>query len=368
MTTPEWAGIIHTTAPKFEKGAQDLTMRSRLLLRKIQQEGNLELDQAGFDCSWQVEFKQGQVTQYADGGIIDWSRLDRYRRLTVDWGAYETHDLMTILEKQKNRGDLALINRYEKIKDRLLNDMQTKFPSELFLDGNGSGRENCIDGVETLCGAGTVAATDILAQPSDTYAGLSTALANQGGSWTSALSTYPNSTVATDWPDGQGDTQYDYLSPKLLNWSSSNWGTGLTTWEANAWRVVSQGQTWLTVTGGANAAGKVCLLASNLFEGYKRRTEAKTRIIVPHKESDDLGFGDTLHEDGLTIAADFDVPVNTGYIFNPSKITISSLFPRMWHSKGPDEDPRTLNWLWVVLFAGQVKWQPKHICKLKNYA
>jgi hypothetical protein len=184
------------------------------------------------------------------------------------------------------------------------------------------------------------------------------------------LSTFPNSTIATDWPDGSGDTEYDYLAPKLVNWSATNWGTGSTLWEDNCWRVISQAITWLTTTGGDDGMPDICVLASNLFQGYKNHEEAIRRISIPHKVANDLGFaGNVLNQDGCAISADFDCPANTGYMLNTSTITIRSLFPELFWMEGPDKDPRTLwAWLWGLGFYGNVDFQPKFVGKIKNFA
>jgi hypothetical protein len=217
-----------------------------------------------------------------------------------------------------------------------------------------------------------VAAGDKIAMPDDTYGdgAMATDLGDQGGSWSSALTTYPNATLAKDWPDGNGDSEYDYLSPKLVNWSSTAWGTGSTLWEDNCWRVISQAITWLTTTGGEDGMPDICVLASNLFQGYKNHEEAIRRISIPHKVASDLGFGgNTLNQDGCAISSDFDCPANTGYMLNCSTITIRSLFPELFWMEGPDKDPRTLwSWLWGIGFFGNVDWQPKFVAKLYPYA
>jgi hypothetical protein len=130
-------------------------------------------------------------------------------------------------------------------------------------------------------------AADRIAEPSVTYAGLSTALANQGGTWTANLTTSPNATLANDWPDGTGDSEYDYFAPKLINWSSTGWGTGATDLRDNCWRVIGQAITWLTIQGGDDGMPEICVLASNLFQSYKNHEEAIRRINIPHKTAND---------------------------------------------------------------------------------
>lgn len=366
----EWIGVVHATRPKYMKGASDLTLRTRLFLAMLKRKGRIEYNQSGTDCIWQLEYSQPQVTSHADGGLLDFSNHDAFRQLSISWRGYTATDTLTKKQNAMNKGDEALINLFQTKQNRLMKSIQNNFAGEIYKDGEATGRTNCIHGVETFLATGTTTAADRIAQPSDTYAGISTALGNQGGSWSANASTFPNAAVASDWPDGQGDSEYDFLSPKVVNWSSTNWGTGSALWEDNCWRVISQAITWLTLTGGEDGMPDICVLAPNLFQGYKNHEEAIRRINIPHKVANDLGFaGNVLNQDGCAIQADFDCPFNTGYMFNTSFVTIASLYPELFWMEGPDKDPRSAwSWLWGVGFGGNVKWQPKHIAALKKVA
>jgi len=366
----EWIGIVHSTMPKYMKGASDLTVRSRYWLSRLKRRGRIELNQGGDECKWQVEFSQPDVESVADGGVLDFANHDAFRQLSHDWRGYVATDTLSKKQRAMNSGQQALINLFQTKSNRLTKAVRDNFSGELFKDGEASGRENCVHGLETFLEYGSCVVADLIASPSDTYGlgELSTVPGNQGGTW-SAVGTSPNTSLASDWPHGQGDSEYDYLSPKLVNWSSTSWGTSTNTWEANCWRVISQTITWLTLTGGQDAAPDICMLAGNLFQGYKNHEETIRRINVPHKEASDLGFGNVLNQDGCAIMADFDVPINTGYVLNSNKVTLSSIMPELFWMEGPDKDPRSgWSWLWGVGFFGNAKYQPKHVAKLYNYA
>ena len=368
----EWIGIIETTRHKYMKGASDLTMRKRLLLAMLKKRGRFEYNCSGDELRWQVEFSQPPVSAYGDGGVIDFSNHDAYRQLGVDWRGYVATDTMTKKQRQMNRGDEALVKVFAGKQKNLMKAVRDNFCGELYRDGEAAGRENNVHGLETFMGTGTTVAADIIAVPSDTYGetSLSTAPGNLGGSWTSTLATSPNANLGTDWPDGQGDSEYDYLSPKIINYSSNNWGTsGATDWESNCWRAISQMITWLTINGDDEGMPNLIPLSSDLFQGYKEAQEVKTRINIPHKESQDLGFGLVLNQDGVGIYPDFDCPVATGYALNLAHVTIYSLFPELFWMEGPDKDPRTLwSYLWGTGFFGNASYSPKHTGKFAAIA
>ncbi len=368
----EWVGIALSTKPKYMKGASDLTVRGRYLLARLRQKGRYEFNQSGDECKWQLEYSQPPVESYPDGGVINFANHQAFQQASIDWRGYIATDSLSKKQNAMNKGEEALINLFQTKSNRLVKSIRAHFSGELFKDGHGTGRDACIHGCETFMGSGTTVVADKVAQPSDSWGlnSMSTVLQTYGGSWTSALTTSPNAAVDTDWPDGQGTPEYDFGTPKLLNWSSTSWGTGTNTWEANCWRVIGQAITWLTSTGGSDGMPDVCVLAPNLFQGYKNHEEPIRRINIPHKNAQDLGFeGNILNQDGCAIMADFDVPANTGYMFNTSFITISSLMPELFWMEGPDKDPHEAwSWLWGVGFFGNVKWQPKHTAKMYNYA
>lgn len=367
----EWIGVIHTTRPRFARGASDLTIRGRLRLAMLRRKGRFEYNCSGDECKWQVEHSQPQVEAYGDGGVVDFSNHDAFRQLSHDWRGYVATDTLSKKQNAMNAGDEALISLFQTKSNRLAKALRDTFSGELYKSGTTAGRSNNVHGLETFLTAGTVASGDLIAAPAGTYgsANLSTA-PGVYGSYSANLATPPNASLATDWPNGQGDSSYDFLSPKLINWSSTAWGTGSTLWEDNCWRAISQGITWLTTTGGEDGMPDLCSLASNLFQGYKNHQEAIRRISVPHKVASDLGFeGNVLNQDGVAISSDYDCPVNTGYLENLSTVVVRSLFPDLFWMEGPDKDPRTLwSWLWGVGFFGNVCYQPKYTARMFNYA
>lgn len=366
----EWVGIVNSTAPKYLKGAENLTMRNRLILRLLQKKGRIKLNMNSHTCFWDVEFAQSAILSRADAGLLNFQRHDRLRQLSIDWRGYYGSDKMTRKEMYMNKGDVAIVKRYDRIMPALTQDLRDHFGGEMFIDGYAVGNDNRLHGMESFMGYdnNTVAA-DRVANPDDNYGGLSTALGNQGGSWSANLGTPPNATAATDWPDGQGDSKYDYLSPKILNYTSSNWvDASNDAWEDTAEKCLTQIQIWLTHGGGQEGAPDLALLSSDLFYGYKNAIESMRRIVVPHKESNDLGFGNVLNHEGMAIQSDFDCPSGTGYVTNLDKMELCSLAPQLFFNQGPTYDPSTDCWLFLAGFFGNVRYRPKHFGKLAAIA
>ena len=325
QTAGESLAVIKTTAAKYFSGAGDLTIRNRLWLSLLAKYGRIVYDQEGVTCTWDVQYDEPPIIAHGASGEISFDMHDLFLQLTVDWRGYLGTDAMHEKDRLMSKGEVAIVDRYRSIIPRLRSALDNKFHGELYVDGYATNNENRIHGIESFMGSGTTVAADKVAQPSDTYGGQSTAVANNGGTWTSALATKPNAAVATDWPDGNGTAPYDALSPVLLNTSSTNWGTGSTQWEDNCARVLRRGIHWLTKNGGQDGKPTYIMMGSDFFTDFQNYQEAKMRIIIEHEEADDLGFTDTLKFDGVIVKSEFDVAASTGYIVNPQQMELACL-------------------------------------------
>ena len=146
----EWIGIIHSTAPKYLSGAADNTIRNRLILTLVRQKGRITFNESSHECNWDVEYAEQPVSAYGDGGTIDFSRHDLLRQLKIDWRGYKATDMMTEMERLENKGDIAIVKRYDRIMPTLTKSLRNKFCGEFFIDGYATGNENRLHGLESL--------------------------------------------------------------------------------------------------------------------------------------------------------------------------------------------------------------------------
>lgn len=363
--------VVQTTARKWLKGAIDNTIRKRLLFRLAEEKGRISLGHDGYDMNWDIEFRESPISPYGDGGVLTFSRRDNYRQLTLDWRGYKGTDLMTEKEYLMNSGAAAILRRYDKIIPNLLKALTNTFSGEWYVDGNATNNENRLHGLESFLGdAGNTVAADRIAKPTDTYAGRATTPASDGGSWSTDLGTgnYPNATLATDWPFGSGDVQYDHMSPVLANISSTGWGTGSTAWQDNCEIIFTLMTNWLTHKGGEDGKPDVHMLGLDLFSDFQTKQLAKQQIIIPHTKAQDLGIGNVLNFNGVMVASDFDVPAGYGYTLNTDQLELLSLDKVLFHQHGPTWDDRTCEWLFQVGYFGNLRFNPKYFGKMKRYA
>ncbi len=363
----EALSVVNTTARKYFSGAADLTIRRRLFLRLLAQHGRIAYNENGDAVYWNVQHSQPPVQAHGASGEYSFDEHDLYRQLTVDVRGYVATDKMDEKNRLMNKGNVAIIKRYGRIIPNLKQSLDDNFHGELYIDGYGTGNGNRLHGLQSFLGEGTVVAADLVAQPSDTYGGHSTALANEGGSWSSDLSTSPNAAVDTDWPDGKGDAEYDFMSPVLVNTTSTNWGS-TTNWEDNCGKILRRTTTWLTKNGGQTGRPTLYMMGGNKFNGFQDYHETKFRNIIPHPEARDLGFPDTLNQDGVMVKYEFDVPATEVYGINIHQMELCSWDSVLFGVRGPTYDIKSDATLFKAGFFGNARYQPKYFALLKEYA
>jgi len=364
----EALSLVNVTAKRYMAGAADLTLRRRLLLALLAKNDRIRYGESGFDCNWNVQFSEPPVQPHGSSGEYEFNAQDLYRQLVIDWRGYVATDKMDYKDELMNRGSLAIIDRYARIIPNLKSSLENKFGGEFYINGNLAANSSRLHGMLTFAVAGTVAAGDVIAVPAATYGGKSTAPQDQGGSWSANLTTKPNATLATDWPDGNGTTEYDYLAPVLINTSSTNWGTGSTIWEDNCGRILRRASTWLTKNAGQDGKPTVYVCAADIFNGYQNYQEAKFRNIIPHPEGRDLGFPDTLSQDGVMVKYEFDVAAGEFWGVNVFQMEMASLDDVMWGVRGPTYDIKSDSTLFKAGFFGNMRYQPKYFCHGKARA
>jgi len=365
----EALAVVNVTARKYFSGASDATIRKRLLLALLAKYGRIKFNEDGADCYWVVEYAQPPVQSHGASGEYEFTEHDLYRQLNIDWRGYVTTDKMDYKNALMNKGPVAIVNRYARVMPGLKKTLDNHFHGECYIDGNATGNESRLHGMLSFMGDdGATGAGDLVARPYDTYAGQDTTPQAAGGSWSSSLTTSPNSVIATDWPSGSGDCEYDYLCPVLVNTTSTAWGTGSTEWEDNCGRIFRRTTTWLTKNAGQDGRPTLYMCADDLFNAYQDYQEAKFRNIIPHPEGRDLGFPETLNQDGVMVKYEFDVPVSEAFGINVHQMELASLDDVLFGTRGPYYDIKTDAYLFKAGFFGNCRYMPKYFARLKSYA
>ena len=365
-----WSGIVSAAAPEFVKGSLDKTLRKRLWMGLL---NNRQLINTGVDGSYareyNVDWREPPVTGFGHGGTATYAARDYLKRAKMDWRGYLITDSMHLMEYEMLKNSSHnLVNRWNRIIPKMTTKMQNHFGEEMYVDGSASGNELRFEGLETLCASGgTVVAADLIAEPDDTYHDLETDL-NRSGNWTSALGTKPNAALGYDWPEGKGDSEFDYNSPMLVRTNSTSWGTGTADWATQAIPIVRRTAQWMRQSAGLEGDMLLLMIAGSMMTEFKALFDGRLNINVPHKEVQDLGFSDVLNFEGVQIQSEWGVPVSTGFMVAIDNMKLDFITDEMIVTKGPTFDDKSMSWDFGTYTFGNFTFSAKHVAKLYPFA
>lgn len=326
----EWAGVVSTTTSKFFKGAIEMVMRNRRLLAILQSRGRLTFNQDGKDFTWVVRYKQVPLQGYSDMQTSNFQRENRFKNPILDWRGYRATDIMSGKEKAMNKGVPALVKRYSEVAETIRKDVEAQIGQDLYIDGNATGNQDRWHGLESFFANGGAYAGGYVGIPSDNYAGLNTALGTYGGSWSGVT-----------WPIGTGDSEYDFWSPLIVDYTDTLWAAATKTWPNTCEEALGFG----ILYGQKNSGLKedqidLIMLDAGLYRPLKERLRLREGIMVTPTDGSSglykLGFTNVINYDGVDLTWEYGVPANVGYGLPMNKIELLCLLGELFESKGPE--------------------------------
>ena len=360
---PEALAVTNSTAKQYFKGVSDMTVRDYLFLALLEDRDRMKFDCSGADFIFGVKYDQVQVQTYASRDEVTFQTQDVMKQLTTTSKGLISTDQWSYKDSLMNRGDLAIYDYYARKSDDMAESLTDRIGDRLY--GDGVGTDN-IDGLDSFLGTSTTVAADMVFKPGDTYLGTSTAVATDSSVWDATLSTYPNASIATDWPRGKGATAYDWFSPTIINYGSTAYGTGSVLWSVNCAKAMRRMTAFLTKNNGKAGRPTIHLLELEMFNQYCDYQEAKFRNIIPHPKARDLGFPEVLNQDGVMVHSDFACPANSGYTVNVDQLRLLSLYDALFSVQGPEESIKDQAYLFVAGFFGNLYYLPRFHGKFKT--
>lgn len=367
-----WDRIANTTIARHLRTVEDDTVRRRLLLRRMESLGNILYDMGGDTFDWRVRWRDHDMEVNNGEQAVTFDRTDLWKKASLDWGGYIVKDSYTLREKHQNKGTEAIVKWVGKTSSEMMKSIRQKFPAEFFVDQSATGNSDRLVGLESMFAqTQTVkisdgsyeaySAADVVGAPNDTYAGLSTKLGNYDGTWNT------QSGVDSTWPFGNGDAAYDFWSPVIVNYVSTEWAGATNTWAANAIKSTRFAIDAVNHRCEAGMGADLVLLSSGMYRQWKNQFDQYQKVEVINNKDDNWGFGETMtFDDGVRVTADFDVTPGVGYVLSMSNMEYHSVFPdQLFLAEGPDYSIEARAWRFLISALGQIKFaSPKHFAKL----
>lgn len=360
-------------APRFWKMASDLTIRNYLTFYLLRRFGRVTYGARSHTQVWNAKIRQPQVLPLVDGVPLSFANQDTDIQFYIGIKSMGVSDSMPELDYLIMQGAPEQINdRYKEKSIDLSTAIDQSLQHSFYKDGNDSANLYSYVGIKTplsyLATDGSVfSIADKIARPNGTYAGQGCTLATNGGTWSAALGTSPNASLAKDWPYGQGSPEYDGTSPIIFNYATSQFQTGETSWEANGVRAIAEAATMLMHRAGFmnnSGAPLVCVMSSDMFIELKNSFRAQNRHIMPWKDGD-FGFPnqDTIMVDGVLCTSDYTVPAGEAYMWAPQYVEMFNVHENIYKSYGPEFSMMHRAFLYMATAYGNFKFQPKYLVR-----
>ncbi len=359
MSIPSWAGAVQAALPNYIKKICDETMRKRVLYAKVQAEGNIITGEGGSHLEWFVKNRRHKPQIFEDMASLSAQRKNRGQRGKLPWRGYRMSEALSKADEKMLQNDQTrLADLWNDKTSDMVADFTEALAEYIYSDENAGGW----NGLETMFGTSGASAGNRIATPSDTYAEINTGLGFYGGTWTGT------------WPNGYGDSLYDFWSPLLVDATNTGWAATTKTWENTALECIEFATTASVKNGPIMGRLDLGLLPADRYRTLLALVRTKERIVIQQSAGvknsvTSLGYGDTFYYEGVEFTPEFGMPSSTiCYMLNAKNVEIHSLNPNIIEIDPPFWEPSNLSWRWDAYTLSQLKFEsPKHFVKIANY-
>jgi len=352
----DWARSIATTIVNHLRDEEIASLRKYKVFAALEGSGNVKTNMSGRGFDWELQYRNHTPTGNNGETPRVFARQNLWKNAELEYRGAQVTDAIFKKEMLENRGAQALVNVAGKMANRLLTSMEQYLAKEWVVDGYAAGNELRFHGIESFMGTnGTINvstgaqrsanAADPFAYPSDTYAGLSTTLGAYGGSQKSGV-----------WPNGEADSEFDFNSPVIVNYTSSYFGG--TTWSANCVKAVREAIHQTRRNDTLEDQVDMVILDRRLYIDFLNTLDSKERVIVSKQNGlRSYGFTDVFELDGVEISSENSVPANVGYGLAMGNMELLCMEGQLLNSEGPFYDEITQQYRYVVSMLGNLKFK-----------
>jgi hypothetical protein len=300
------ARVAATSYNLFLKKETDMTIRENPLLAALKEKGRITNNVKGPEVQWDVRYRTVTVHKNADMKAISANRTNMWKQAKLPFRSKISIESISKFEKLCQGPNNTIVTIADKIYPAQTKAIMDDLAKDLFLDGNSATNQQNegLHGLNSFTGNtgievadNTGGANTFCADPDDTYAGLDTDLGYYGGSWTAGTS--------KEWPIGQGDYEYKFWSPLLIDVANTSWAASTKTW-VNTWQEAMQ----FAVTYQLALNGRrmdVFILSPEFLRQAASSLDADTQILVRRSAGESLmtrlGFSPLSYE-GVDIVPD----------------------------------------------------------------
>lgn len=367
-----------TTLANHIREVEDAMMRNYQMGALLEAAGRVNYNNSGEGFDWPVQYRFHNVEGNTGETQRNFVRRNLWKVANLEYRGYQATDSMYYREFLSNRGPEGVVKVFDNFVQRLEQSVTHALGTEYYIDGEASGNEQSWHGMESMFTidssgtnqtvnstdgtARTANAADIVGYAQGTYAGLEMSLGNYGG----------DNESGQIWPDGIADSEYDFWTPLVVNYTTSHADlpNGTDTWagqgdEAMRYAIINSQRN-------SSKVGQVTniFLARDLYMGLLNLLDGKEQINITSENSlRALGFKNVLVFDGIEVSWEAAVPAAVGYGMNYNAVELKSMDNMLLRSEGPEYDIHSQSFNAVVSTISNLKFaSPRNCFKLMAIA
>jgi hypothetical protein len=367
-SSTDWARSIATTIVNHLREEEVASLRKFKVFAALEGSGNIRTNMSGRGFDWEIQYRNHTPSGNNGETPRSFARQNLWKNAELEYRGAQVTDAIYKKEMLENRSASALVNVAGKMSSRLLTSMEQYLAKEWVVDGYAAGNELRFHGLESFLGYNgtinvatgatrTANAADPFAAPSDTYAGLSTVLGAYGGSQKSGV-----------WPNGEAESEYDFYSPIICNYTSSYFGG--TTWAANCTKALREALHQTRRNDTKQDQVDMCLMDRRLYIDFLNKLDEKERVVVSRTNGlRSYGFTDVFEFDGVECSSENSIPAGVAYGLAIGNMELLCMEGQLYNSEGPFYDEITQQYRYVVSTLGNLKFKsPRNFFKLAAVA
>ncbi len=355
----------HTNIVKTLREAEVACFRHFPVGDELMRRGRVKYNQGGEGLQWPVRYKL-HPTRGNDGTTpLTFEEHDQWLTASLQYRGLQCTDKITEKEMLVNRdSETRIVNVFGTMVSRMKDSMNDALKFLPYRDGS-SASDLLPQGIETMLTAtqtidlddntdtqpsgNTASATDLVAYPNGTYAGLSTVLGAYGGTYRSTMTfTAP----FMNWPLGRADTEYDFWTPLIGNYDSDTLPGTTHTWAGQATAAIRFLHDNLMRNSNSGADANLCVMERSMYTDLCTLQEGKERTMVTTAApgAKQYGFGAEIFVDTLRCKSDYAITSRVAYIFNLDQLSVISMYPTLFKvNSEPDYDMASQSYRYAAL-------------------
>jgi hypothetical protein len=359
------ARALTTTLVDFLRKEETVCFRRTPIGAEMSKRGRVTHNVSGLGFQWEVRNKLHPIFGNDGTTPLTFPQQNQWRNASLPIRGFGVTDSMFTREFKTNRGAPALVKVFNSMGKRMRDSMQEAYKLMWTRDGS-SASDKLPMGIETFLGdsAFTVDtsittgpapraenAGDLVMWPTGSYAGLSMALGNDGGSYLSTITSGSGTTF--NWPMGKCDPQFDYWAPIVANAKTTNANIVGTadTWKGANVELIRFVKTYLSRNDNDGPDANLCTMSSEWFRQLCDSLDSKERSIVTVGEGGpgtrSYGHGDHVYVDTLKCCWDYGIDTNAAYIWNLERMEVKSMDDELFPIQGPEYDMPSQSYRWA---------------------